>query len=402
MLRVGGNMMLRGSGDCRFEDASSVWGVPPGDAWTTAFSATWEGTNARPTLAFGNYVNRKDPDGPFGTCDDNMLLRPAGDVYGPPIPLVPGYCALSMLFSDWAGTGRRDLRISNDRHYYVRGGAEQMLRLDTLGFLNATDGWPELSLWGMGIASRDITGDGLADVMLTSMGDQLLQFARPGGRFENAPFSFGSAVQRPQSGDDGRPSTGWHAEFGDVDNDGWDDLFIAKGNVDQMPGNAAKDPNNLLIRTPGGPYVDRAAVAGVASTARSRGAGLYDLNLDGGLDLAVVNRRAPLEIHENATAARGRWVALEIRADGPNTRAVGAWIELRDGAGRIQYREVTVGGGHAGGQSGLHHFGLGGSDGAEVRLNFGAMTTGWQTVPVNSRATLTLDAAGGLRIEPGR
>ena len=34
--------------------------------------------------------------------------------------------------------------------------------------------WPHVSLWGMGIASRDLTGDGLPEVMMTSMGDQLV------------------------------------------------------------------------------------------------------------------------------------------------------------------------------------------------------------------------------------
>lgn len=58
-------------------------------------------------------------------------------------------------------------------------------------------------------------------------------------------------AQRPHNSDDGRPSTGWHAEFGNIDNDGCADLFIAKGNVDQMPSNAIHDPNNLLIHRPG-------------------------------------------------------------------------------------------------------------------------------------------------------
>ena len=65
-------------------------------------------------------------------CADNELFRPAatGDAgYGPPIALSPGYCTLSILFSDWDGSGRRDLRVTNDRHYYATVGSDQLWRV---------------------------------------------------------------------------------------------------------------------------------------------------------------------------------------------------------------------------------------------------------------------------------
>ena len=43
----------------------------------------------------------------------------------------------------------------------------------------------------MGIASRDITGDGRDEVVLTSMGDQLLRIANSDGTYKNAPFEIG-------------------------------------------------------------------------------------------------------------------------------------------------------------------------------------------------------------------
>ena len=75
------------------------------------------------------------------------------------------------------------------------------------------------------------------------MGDQVLQIAYA-GRHAMQPHLMPSEPMPngPHMGDDGRPSTGWHAEFGDIDNDGRADLFIAKGNVDQMPGMATRDP----------------------------------------------------------------------------------------------------------------------------------------------------------------
>jgi hypothetical protein len=366
VLRVGPNLLLRGGPDCTFEDATEAWDFAAGDRWTTAFSATWEPGREFPTLAVGNYVNRDDPDGPFEACDANELHRPEGRRYGAPVAIEPGWCALSMLISDWQRSGRPELRISNDRHYYVRGGHEEMWRLEPLAPRTEADGWRKVSLWGMGIASHDLTGDGLPEVMLTSMGDQLLQINRGDG-YENAPYSIGTYAQRPHIGDDGRPSTGWHAEFGDIDNDGRADLFIAKGNVDQMPSNAIHDPNNLLMQQADGTFREAAAEAGVATGERSRGAALADLNGDGRLDIVVVNRRAPLELWQNVTEGAGRWLAVEPLQEGPNRRAVGAWVEVRAG-GRVQARELTVGGGHAGGQAGPLHFGLGSETAAEVRV----------------------------------
>jgi hypothetical protein len=381
VMRVGQNLLLKGGPGCHFDDASAEWGFDGGgDRWSTAFTATWEAGADWPTLAVGNYVDRSQADGPFGACDSNLLYRPkAGGGYGASEDIKPGYCALSMLFSDWKRSGVADLRISNDRHYYVRGGFEEMWRLNPLAPYSEAE-WPRFSLWGMGIASQDITGDGLPEVMMTSMGDQLLQINKGDGTLANAPYGIGTYAQRPYIGDDGRPSTGWHAEFGDIDNDGRADLFIAKGNVDQMPSNAIHDPNNLLMQGADGVFSEKGDVAGIATVERSRGAGLADLNGDGRLDIVVVNRRAGLEIWENATAGTGHWLAVSLADEAGNRMGAGAWVELRAG-GKVQAREMTVGGGHMSGQAGPLHFGLGESKTAELRVIWpGGAVTDWTPV----------------------
>ncbi|WP_412105094.1 CRTAC1 family protein [Sulfitobacter sp. D35] len=372
VLRVGENVLLRGNGACGFARANEAWGFDGSNRWSTAFSATW--FDGAPVLAVGNYVDRDDPDGPFEACDTNALYFGTAGGFRRE-ELSPGFCALSMLFArDASGVLR--LRLSNDRHYYVRDGHEQMYDLATRRFLGPKDGWDEVMLWGMGIASRDITGDGRSEVMLTSMGDQLMQIAGADGRYTPAPYGLGTYAQRPHLGDDGRPSTGWHAEFGDLDNDGRPDLFIAKGNVDQMPGNAMEDPNSLLVQQPDGTFVEASVAAGVASLARSRGAALEDFDGDGRPDLVVVNRRAPMELYRNVTASTGQWLKVALRAPAPNTRAVGALVTVETEAGR-QVQEVTVGGGHAGGSETPLHFGLGTMRVADVSVTWpdGAVTT---------------------------
>ncbi|MBE0414197.1 MAG: CRTAC1 family protein [Yoonia sp.] len=387
VLRNGANILLRGLGDCQFTADDSL-GLPADARWTTAFSATWESGQTLPTLAIGNYVDASNPNGPFGTCDTNWLIRPDGARYGVPTAIDPGFCPLSMLFSDWQRNGAPMLRISNDRQYYISDGYEQMWQLDPLRALTADDGWDRLQLWGMGIASRDITGDGLPEVMLTSMGDQLLMINQGDG-FVAVPYATGSYAQRPFTGDDGRPSTGWHAEFGDIDNDGLPDLFIAKGNVDQMPDLAMRDPNNLLMQQPDGTFVEMADQAGIATMDRSRGAGLADLNGNGLLDIVVVNRRAPLEVWQNITPDAGNWIAVDLRQPAPNTRAIGAFVELRHGD-TLQTREATIGGGHVSGSLIPLHFGLGDADDAQLRVIWPDGTaTDWQLVAANQVVTIT-------------
>lgn len=387
VLRVGPNLLLRGDGACGFQDASADWGFQSEDRWSTAFSATWEPNATWPTLAFGNYVDRSNPDGPFEACDANQLYRVTSAGYGAPTALAPGFCALSMLISDWQRTGTPQLRISNDRHYYVRGGYEEMWSLSPLRALDADDGWDRVSLWGMGIASGDVTGNGFPDVMLTSMGDQVLMF-NSGSTWRAAPFDQGATAHRPHTGDDGRPSTGWHAQFGDIDNDGISDLFLAKGNVDQMPGMAMQDPNNLLMGQADGRFAEASVEAGIATQNRSRGGALADFDGDGLLDILVVNRRAPLEVWQNVSTDTGAWLQVSLTAPAPNTRAVGAWVEvsIKD---RIIAQEVTAGGGHASGQSGPLHFGLGTADTARVRVKWPhGDWSDWQDVAVDQRITL--------------
>ncbi len=393
VLRVGANVLLRGDGACGFAPFDDLH-LADEARWSTAFSATWEQGAALPTLAIGNYVDRDDPKGPFEACDSNRLYRPTPTGYAAPQVLEPGYCALSILFTDWGRHGRADLRISNDRHYYVRGGEEQLWAMeDDPRLFTRADGWESYVIWGMGIASRDLDGDGLAEVYLTSMGDQKLQslVGASAPAYRDATYDRGTTAHRPYFGDDGRPSTGWHVAFGDVQNDGRDDIFVAKGNVDQMPGNAMEDPNNLLLQQPDGSFAEQGLTAGIGTVARARGAALADLNLDGRLDLTVVNRRAPMEIWENTGPAPGHWLQLRLTQPAPNPDAIGAFIEV-EADGTRYTRELTVGGGHGGGSLLPEHFGLGDTQQVRFRVIWpDGVTSDWAETDTDRLLRVTRD-----------
>ena len=386
MLRVGENKVMRGLGDCTFSDANKDWGFDGGDAWSTAFAATWEQGANWPTIAIGNYIDRTQEAFPWGSCTDNWLHRGAEKGFEAPLPLKPSYCALSMIFTDWNRSGTPALRVSNDREYY-KGGEEQLWHLNPgqpPSLYASAEGWARLRIWGMGIASRDITGDGLPDYFLTSMADSKFQTLPKGPEtpaYADLAWSKGLTAHRPYMGSDMRPSTGWHAQFEDVNNDGLADLFVAKGNVWDMPDFAEADPNNLLMQKADGTFVEAGETAGMASPDHAaRGAAMADFNLDGLIDLVVINRNSPSQIWRNVTNVAGHWAQLKLVQDAPNPDAIGAWVEVRQGE-NLQLRENFVGGGHASGQAGWVHFGLGTNPEAEVRVIWPDGTIGqWQKI----------------------
>lgn len=406
VLRVGEVQVFKGLGQCKFERANDAWTIRTGNGWHTAFAATWEQGQSWPTLAIGTYTDRSKPEFPWGSCTPGLLLRPKeGGGYQPATPLVPGHCALSMLFSDWNRSGTAALRVSNDREYY-KGGEEQLWQLPAGGapvLYTAAQGWKPLQIWGMGIASHDLNGDGYPEVFLTSMSDNKLQTLEAGAtqpRFIDMAFKRGVTAHRPYVGGDVHPSTAWHAQFADMNNDGLTDLFVVKGNVSTMPDFATLDPNNLLLQKADGNFVEAGSQAGLASFKRGRGGMVVDLNGDGLLDVLVVNRwdKAQLwrQTSSGAPAEASHWLQLRLQQPAANRDAVGAWVEVKLGEGdatRVIRQELTVGGGHASGHLGWMHFGLGAARAAQVRVQW--PHGGWSDwLPAKAGAFYTLSPQG--------
>ncbi|HYH93888.1 MAG TPA: CRTAC1 family protein, partial [Candidatus Saccharimonadales bacterium] len=247
------------------------------------------------------------------------------------------------------------------------------------------EGWERLQIFGMGIASEDLTGDGYPEVYLTSQGDNKLQTLADGpGRptYRDIALARSATAHRPFTGDDVRPSTAWHPAFADVNNDALTDLYIGKGNVEAQTDHAMADPSDLLLGQVDGSFVQGAVEAGIVDMASVRGAAIVDLDGDGLLDLVQVARRDHVRIWHNLGAASapatgerqqgvamGHWLGIVLDQDAPNHAAIGAWIAVRIGD-RTMERERTIGGGHASGALGPVHVGLGAATAAQVRVTW--------------------------------
>ena len=243
-----------------------------------------------------------------------------------------------MLFTDWNRSGTPSLRVSNDREYY-KGGQEQLWHVDPgepPALYTEAEGWKRLRIWGMGIASHDLNCDGYPEYFLTSMADNKLQTlasvpetGAPLPAYADVAFARGVTAHRPYTGGDIKPS---------------DRLARAvRGREQRRPGRSVhrqgqrrrrcrtsplKDPNNLLLQAADGTFVEEGDVAGVASLATGRGAALADFNLDGLLDLVVVNRGSGAQIWRNATPDAGHWMQVRLAQPAPNRDAIGAWVEV--------------------------------------------------------------------------
>ncbi|HZD21895.1 MAG TPA: ASPIC/UnbV domain-containing protein, partial [Acidimicrobiia bacterium] len=102
-------------------------------------------------------------------------------------------------------------------------------------------------------------------------------------------------------------------------------------------------------------------------------------------DIVVVERRVPVRLWQNTGESLGNWLLIDLDQPGVNRDAVGAWLEVEAGPVSIN-REITVGGGHASGEIGWIHLGLGSADEARVRVVWpDGDTSDWETIPTNRR-----------------
>ena len=219
--------------------------------------------------------------------------------------------------------------------------------------------------------SHDIDGDGYPEVYLTSQAANRLQTLADGPaqpNYDDIAIERGATAHEPYTGDVELRSTAWHAEFSDVNNDGFMDLFVAKGNVEAS-------------RTT--PCATRATCSSASRTGRSWRVAWTPAS---SASRAPAAQRWPTSTWTGcwtwwsstgvrtwgcgATSAparpmiRSRW-ATGWRS-GCSRTAAQPRRDRRLGRGhagdRVMRREVTVGGGHAGGQLGWIHFGLGDAD----------------------------------------
>jgi hypothetical protein len=136
----------------------------------------------------------------------------------------------------------------------------------------------------------------------------------------------------------------------DVDSDGWHDLAIANGHVDDLTWMESPQPfrmsaqvyQNLRDAT----FADVSALAGEYFQQPRLGRGLArgDLDHDGRVDLVVSNQLDPSVILYNNTPSVGETLSLRLVGAGSNRSAIGAQVRLL-GVSPVMQSQLEGGGG---------------------------------------------------------
>ncbi len=251
--------------------------------------------------------------------------------------------AMGSIFFDYDKDGDQDLYLVHDNMQ-----PNFLYQNDGKGRFKevGADAGVNTQSFGMGVDVGDINNDGWLDIYIANLGANILLLNNRDGTFSN--ISESCKVE-----DKGM---GWGANFLDYDNDGRIDIYVAN-DFDFSP----FPYRNVLYKNMGDLNFEIVEKGGAVSNEhQSYGTAYVDFNRDGHMDLLVVNRgdQEGVQLLQNAKTTNN-WIAMKLIGIESNHQAIGATITLLDELGMTHYKEVIAGQSWESQSSSILHFGLG-------------------------------------------
>ena len=385
VTNAGGNrLLLNDGGSGRFDDVTAEAGV--GDPrWGTACAFLdydgdgdldlfvvnyvdfdiWE----NPVCKKGKHRSYCDPD-TYDPVEDVLYRNDGGrftDVSRASGITLAGR-GLGVALSDYDLDGDTDIYVAND---------------GTMNFLyeNQPGGFVEVGLYaggrynrdglaeaGMGVDFGDVQNDGRQDLFVTNFTNETNTLYVNDGQGELHDLTDRFGLTGPSL----KP-LGFGTRFLDYDNDGFLDLFVANGHVMDIiaevePELSYPQPNQVFRNLGGGGFSETSALIGpgLGVVAVSRAAAAGDCDNDGDQDLLVTNVSGRPTLLRNDGGNRNNWLLVELVGAG-HRDALGARVTVTAG-GMSMLRERQSGASYLSSHDPRLHFGLGRAERARVEI----------------------------------
>ena len=218
---------------------------------------------------------------------------------------------------------------------------------------------------GMGVDAADYDRSGHVSLIITNFANQMLSLYHNEGN--------GLFVDEAPSSEVGRASLvtlGFGCFFFDYDNDGWQDIFVADGHIENEIERVQKrvryaEPPHLFRNLGAGQFEAVTQQSGhvFAAPKVARGAAYADIDNDGALDLLVMTNGGPAYLFHSEGATNH---SLRVKLEGTrsNRDGIGAIVRVTSGNDK-QWKMVKSGSSYLSQSELVLTFGLGDKNSAD-------------------------------------
>ena len=239
--------------------------------------------------------------------------------------------SLGVAMLDYDRDGWTDLLISNDTQpnklYRNMGDGTFRDVAVGAGLAFSDDGKARA---GMGVDAGDFNNSGSAGLIITNFDDEMIGLYRmkENGRYEDvAPAT--------EVGRSSKKTLGFGCVFADLNLDGWLDLVVANGHIDEAirlgrSGVGYAQPPHLFLNVGEGVFTDAASEAGLEFSRPkvARGLAYCDFDRDGDLDLLMTTNNGPAHLFRNDQLSGNHSVRFRLVGTKSNRDGIGASVRI--------------------------------------------------------------------------